>query len=80
MFEQELQYFIDNQAELVRRFNDKTLVIRQQAVVGVYDTPFEAYLDAISKYEPGSFMIQKCEPGEDAYTATLSPALAIFAE
>ncbi len=77
MFEQELQYFIDNQEDLVRRFNGKTLVIRQQTVVGVYDTPFEAYLDATAKYEPGSFMIQKCQPGEDAYTATLSPALAI---
>lgn len=80
MFEREFQYFIDNQTELVRQFNDKTLVLRNEEIVGVYDTPFEAYLDAISKFEPGSFMIQKCEPGEDAYTATLSPALAIITE
>lgn len=79
MFEKELQYFIDNQDELVREYGGRTLVIRDQQVTGVYDSPFAAYLDAQSKYDPGTYMIQKCEPGEDAYTVTLSSALVTFA-
>lgn len=77
MFEQELQYFIDNQDELVRKHNGKVLVLMDEKVVGVYLTTLEAYLDASRKYEPGSYMIQKCEPGVDAYTVTLSSARAI---
>lgn len=79
MFEQELQYFIDNQDELVRQFSGRTLLIRQQNLEGVYDTPLDAYLYAQQVYEPGSYMIQKCEPGEDAYTLTISPALSVIA-
>lgn len=77
MFERELQYFKDNQSELVRRYNGQVLVLMDKKVVGVYPTTLHAYLDARTKYEPGSYMIQKCEPGEDAYTVTLSSALAV---
>lgn len=74
MFEQELQYFIDNQDELVRKHGGRTLLLKGQEVVGVYDTPLAAYLDAQNRYDPGTYMIQKCEAGEDAYTITLSSA------
>ena len=77
MFERELQYFKDNQAELVSRYNGQILVLMGDKVVGVYPSALQAYLDASEKYKPGSYMIQKCEPGEDAYTVTLSSALAV---
>lgn len=79
MFEKELQYFIDNQDDLVQQFSGKVLVLIGEEVVGVFPTALGAYLDAISKYKPGTFMIQKCEPGEGAYTVTLSSALAVRA-
>lgn len=77
MFEKQLQYFIDNQEALVREYGGQIIVLVDERVVGAYPTTLEAYLDASAKYEPGTYMIQKCEPGEDAYTVTLSSALVM---
>jgi len=75
MFEKELEYFIANQAGLVAKHRDKTLVIRGQEVVDVCDTPLAAYLTAQEKYEPGTFMIQPCVEGTDAHTVTITSSL-----
>ena len=56
MFEKELAYFIAHQDELVK--HGKVLVIRDEHVEGMYETPREAYLSA-------------SEPGTDAHTATI---------
>ena len=74
MLEEELQYFIDNQGELLKRHLGRALVIRGKEVVGVYETPLQAYLASKKNYELGTFLIQRCEPGPDAYTITLANA------
>jgi hypothetical protein len=72
MLEKELQFFIDNQERLVKEHRGKTLVIRGEEVVAVYDSPLEAYTEAMKKYDPGTFMIQPCNEGSDAYTVTIT--------
>lgn len=72
MFDRELEYFIANQDRLVAEYRGKTLVLRDNEVVGVYDRTLDAYLDAMRKYEPGTFMIQPCVEGTDAYTVTVT--------
>ena len=72
MFKRELQFFIDNQSNLVNQYHGKVLVLKDQEVVGVYETPLEAYLEAQKSHELGTFMIQPCEPGPQAYTVTIS--------
>jgi hypothetical protein len=72
MFERELQFFIANQERLVKEYKGKTLVLRGEEVVGVYPDSLTAYLDAAKKYEPGTFMIQPCTEGSDAYTVTIT--------
>jgi hypothetical protein len=70
--QRELDYFIANQERLVERYRDKVLVIKDQQVVGAYDTPIEAYTEAQKKYDLGTFMIQPCSPGPAAYTVTIN--------
>jgi hypothetical protein len=72
MFQDELKFFKDNQEELVKKYDGKTLVIKNNEVVGIYSTPMDAYKDASTKFALGSFMIQTCKPGPDAYTVTIS--------
>ena len=72
MFEAELAYFIRHQDELVSRYRGKALVLRDERVAGAYDSPLEAYLAAQQQFPAGTFMIQPCEPGPDAYTVTIS--------
>ncbi len=72
MFEKELDFFIANQDDLVSRYFGQILVIKGQEVVGAYRSPLEAYLEASKRFAPGSFAIQPCRPGPDAYTVTVS--------
>ncbi len=70
MLNKEFKYYLDHQMELVEKYNGKVLVIKEEKVVGVFNTEIEAYFDCIKKYEPGTFLIQQCTPGMDSYTQT----------
>lgn len=72
MFEDELQFFIANQDALVAQYGGKTLILQGREVVGAYATVLEAYLEAMRRFTPGTFMLQRCEPGPEAYTVTIS--------
>lgn len=71
MLKKEFQYYIDHQAELVKKYNGKYLVIKDEAVIGVYDS-FEKAIEQSQQKGliPGTYMVQKCAPGEESYTQT----------
>lgn len=62
------QWYLDNQSQLVERYNGKYLVIKDNQVVDAYDDERTAYFDAEAKYGLGNFIIQLCTPGEKDYT------------
>jgi hypothetical protein len=70
MLELEFKYYIEHQDELVQKYNGKYLVIKGEQIAGAYDTKVEAYTETSKKYETGSFLIQRCSPGNKDYTQT----------
>jgi hypothetical protein len=70
MLKKEFEYYLANQEELVKKYNGKHLVIKDEQVIGAYDDQAEAYDTASAKYEAGTFLIQLCTPGNEAYTQT----------
>lgn len=68
--EQNLEYFIQHQAEIVAEHSGKYVLIVDGAVVGAFDELPEAYFFAIKKYQPGTFSIHHAIPGEAAYRNT----------
>ncbi len=68
--EKEFQYYLDHQDEFVKKYNGKVVVIKDCNVIGVYDTELEAIEATKKQHELGTFLVQKCEPGEDSYTMT----------
>lgn len=66
----EFDYYIAHQDELVRQYDGKYLLIRDKQVLGAYDTAQDAYKIASQEYELGSFLIQKCAPGNEEYSQT----------
>ena len=66
--QKELEYFKAHQEELVKQYEGKFIIIRDQNVEGVYDTEIEAYTEAQKKFELGTFMIQQCVAGKESYT------------
>ncbi len=73
--EDQLDYFIANQDDLVRKHRGKVLVLRDREVAGVFDTALKAYLYAEAHYEAGTYAIQECVPGPEAYTVNLASPL-----
>ena len=78
VFAQEFEFFVENQQRLVDEHGGKVLVIKGREIIGVYDTPLQAYLEAQKEHKIGTFMIQPCRSGPEAYTVTLN-SNAIYA-
>jgi hypothetical protein len=58
--EKEFKYFIDNKEHLVNKYNNKYIVIKNEKVIGVYDSDIEA-IEKTAKHEKlGTFLVQKC--------------------
>ena len=64
----ELDYFIKNQEKLVKKYEGKFLVLKDQKIIGIYATVGEAYWGAQKEHPLGTFAIQHCIPGPEAYT------------
>lgn len=63
-------YYLANQDEIVKEYNGKHIVLVDNSIVGAFDTMEDAYNYAAANYELGTFLIQLCTPGTDAYTQT----------
>lgn len=68
--ENEFNYYLRNQKELVEKYKGKYIVIMDAQLLGAYDSELEAIQETSTKYELGTFLVQRCEPGADNYTQT----------
>ena len=68
--EKEFQYYLQNQDKLVAMYNGRYIVIKDDEILGDYDTEIEAIRETSEKYALGTFLVQKCEPGSSSYTQT----------
>ena len=66
----EFDYYRQHQAELVRQYNGKFIVIKNRSVLGAYDSQQRAVSETRKQHELGTFLVQKVEPGEASYTQT----------
>jgi hypothetical protein len=73
VLEKELQYFVDNQTDLVKQFPDQYLVIKNQKIIGIYDNGIDAYFETQEEHEPGSFLIQFCSLKQEASIQNIIP-------
>ncbi|OFY96731.1 MAG: hypothetical protein A3K10_15695 [Bacteroidetes bacterium RIFCSPLOWO2_12_FULL_31_6] len=72
MLENEFQFFLKNQKELVKKYKEKYVVIIGEEVVGSYDTEEEAYQTTSKTHKLGTFLIQQCLSGNEGYTQTFN--------
>ena len=64
------EYYLSHQQELVSKYAGKYIVIHDCEVIGDYDNELKAIEETSKKYELGTFLVQKCEPGNNSYTQT----------
>ena len=72
----EFDYYLKHQAEMVEKYNGKFVVIKDETVVGVFDDQLTAITESEKKYQLGTFLVQKVEPGQGAYTRTFRSRVA----
>lgn len=70
MLEKEFEYYIENQQELIRKYSGKVIVIKNEKVIGDYNSEVIALMETKKEHELGTFLIQKCSPGNVDYTET----------
>lgn len=68
--EKEFEYYLKNQEDLVKQYNGKFVVIKDCQVIGAYTDELEAVRETSKKHELGTFLVQKCEPGNESYSQT----------
>lgn len=66
--EREFEYFLAHQNELVQKYRGKFVVIKDERVIGAYDSELEAINETVKKHELGTFLVQQAEPGSESYT------------
>jgi hypothetical protein len=60
VLEKEFKYFVENQVELFKQFPDQYIAIKEEKVIGVFDTEIDAYLETQEKHSVDSFLVQFC--------------------
>lgn len=66
----EFDYYLAHQAEMIERYNGRFVVIKDERVVGDYPDRGTAVAETQKTHALGTFLVQKVEPGEAAYTQT----------
>lgn len=72
----QFNYYLSHQAELVKKYNGKVVVIHDEIVDGAYESELDAVAQAEKKYKLGTFLVQKVEPGTESYTQVFHSRVA----
>ena len=70
MLDNEFYFYRANQDKLLKDYNGRYIVIVGDKVLGDYDSYLEAYVKTKKERKPGTFLIQECTLGNEAYTVT----------
>lgn len=66
----QFEFYLANQDKLVLQYNGKFIILQDNVVVDKFDTFDAAYHYALENLELGTYIIQLCTPGSEAYTQT----------
>lgn len=75
--EREFEFFLKNQKVLVEKYKGKYVVIKNEKILGAYDTLTEAVEKTSRCEELGTFLVQKCVPTRKAYVQTYHSRVAL---
>lgn len=65
----ELTLYKQHQSELVKKYENRIIALKDGVVLGNYDSKVDALTDMKArKIEQGTFIIIKCEKGDSEYT------------
>jgi hypothetical protein len=57
--EKEYRYYLDHLPEMVGRFEGKVVVIKDQEVLGIFESDLEALAETQQRHSPGTFLVHR---------------------
>jgi hypothetical protein len=64
MLEKEYNYYLNNKEKLLASYQNRVVVIKDEEVLGDYDSKEEALKKTVKKHELGTFLIQEISEEE----------------
>lgn len=64
MLEKEYNYFLNNKEVLVANYHNRVVVIKDDEILGDYDSKEEALRETVKEHELGTFLIQEISDEE----------------
>lgn len=77
ILKKEFEYFLGHQDELVKKYEGRFVVIKGQRILGDYTSEIEAIEETSKTEEMGTFLVQKCEPGDSSFTQTFHSRVSV---
>ncbi len=65
MLEKEYLYYKDHLDELNSKFANRYIVIKDEILIGDYETIEQAMTAGLKQFEPGTFLVKQCIPEDD---------------
>ncbi|MBR1753909.1 hypothetical protein IJ732_03655 [bacterium] len=66
MLEKEYKYYNENKSDFIDKYLDKHIVIKNNEVLGVYNSLAEAIQDSLQTNDLGTFLVKHIEKEEQA--------------
>lgn len=68
MQDKNFQWFLENYDELYKQYGESYLVIKDEAIIGVFNSFVEALRETCKTEKIGTFNVQFCNGDESGYT------------
>ncbi|MEO7667095.1 MAG: hypothetical protein ABIU97_08705, partial [Dehalococcoidia bacterium] len=68
--QRDFNYYLDNQDEMVEKYDGKVIVIKDCAVLGAYDDEITAVTETQKVHQLGTFLVQRVSRGTGEYSQT----------
>ena len=67
--DKQFKFYLENQDTFVEQYDGKVIVLKNEKVLGAYETELDAVNQTRIHHELGTFIVQRVSPGDEAYTA-----------
>lgn len=72
----EFDFYRANQADLLKRFEGKVVVIKDGQIIGVFEDEATAIQIVQKDHKLGTFLVQRVTPGDSAYSQSFHSRVA----
>jgi hypothetical protein len=62
--EKEYRYYLAHLSEMVEKFDGKVVVIKDQQVIGTFDSDLAAVAETKKRHAPGTFLVHRVHPDD----------------